>query len=143
VARVAAQLGIGRDAVVDAQWADNGPGWVALLLGSADDVLALRPGPVAQDIGVVGPYPTGSAAAFEVRAFYPQNGGTVEDPVTGSLNASVAGWLIRTERARAPWVASQGSVLGRAGRVEVTQDRDGTIWVGGASVTCISGEVEL
>ncbi len=143
VARVAAQLGIGRDAVVDAQWADNGPGWVALLLGSADDVLALRPGPVAQDIGVVGPYPTGSAAAFEVRAFYPQNGGTVEDPVTGSLNASVAGWLIRTERARAPWVASQGSVLGRAGRVEVTQDRDGTIWVGGASVTCNSGEVEL
>ncbi len=143
VAGVAVQLGIDRSTVVASQWADNGPGWIAVLLESADQVLALRPGAVERDIGVAGPYPPGSEAAFEVRAFYPQNGGTVEDPVTGSLNASLAGWLIRSGRARAPWVAWQGAALGRAGRVEVTQDADGTIWVGGASVTCVSGEVEL
>jgi PhzF family phenazine biosynthesis protein len=143
VARVAAQLGIERSAIVASQWADNGPGWVAVLLASADEALALRPGLVEQDIGVAGPYPPGSQVALEVRAFYPQNGGTVEDPVTGSLNASLAGWLIRTGRAKAPWVASQGTVLGRTGRVEVTQDADGTIWIGGSSVTCVTGQVEL
>ena len=143
VTRVASELGIERTAVVDAQWADNGPGWVALLLRSAEEVLGLRPGVVSLDIGVVGPHPPGSDIAWELRAFYPQNGGTVEDPVTGSLNASVAGWLIRTGRAAAPWTAAQGAALGRAGRVRVTQDPDGTIWVGGESVTCITGEVEL
>jgi PhzF family phenazine biosynthesis protein len=143
VSGVARQLGIDVGDVVAAQWADNGPGWIAVLLASAADVLALQPGLVEQDIGVVGPYPDGSDAAFEVRAFYPQNGGTVEDPVTGSLNASLAGWLIRSDRARAPWLASQGTALGRAGRVEVTQDDDGTIWVGGSTVTCVTGEVEI
>jgi PhzF family phenazine biosynthesis protein len=140
---VARQLAIDPAEVVAAQWADNGPGWVAVLLRSADEVLALRPGPVELDIGVAGPYPAGADVAFEVRAFFPQNGGTVEDPVTGSLNASLAGWLIRSGRAQAPWTAAQGTVLGRAGRVEVTQDADGTIWVGGSVVTCVTGEVEL
>ena len=137
------QLGVPPSAVVDSQWLDNGPGWVGLLLASADDVLRLRPPAVRQDIGVIGPYPAGSEIGFEVRAFYPQGGGMVEDPVTGSLNASFAGWLIRSGRAAAPWVAAQGTALGRAGRVEVTQDHDGRIWVGGASVTCVAGEVEL
>jgi predicted PhzF superfamily epimerase YddE/YHI9 len=63
--------------------------------------------------------------------------------VTGSLNASLAEWLLRTGRATAPYVASQGTVLGRSGRVHVSQDDDGTIWVGGGTVTCVSGEVEL
>jgi predicted PhzF superfamily epimerase YddE/YHI9 len=78
-----------------------------------------------------------------VRAFFPKDGATVEDPVTGSLNASLAEWLIRTARATAPYVASQGTALGRAGRVRVSRDDDGTIWVGGATVTCMAGEVEL
>src|SRR4051794_10303431 len=85
--RVVTQLGITRAGVVDAQWADNGPGWVALLLASAEAVLALRPGTVDLDIGVVGPHPVGAEAAWEVRAFLPKNGSTDEDPVTGSLNA--------------------------------------------------------
>jgi PhzF family phenazine biosynthesis protein len=143
VRRVVAQLGIDRGDVVDAQWADNGPGWVAVLLRSAEAVLAIRPGVVDLDIGVVGPYPDGSDAAWEVRAFFPQAGATVEDPVTGSLNASLAGWLIRAGRAKAPWVATQGTAIGRAGRVHVSQDADGTIWVGGGSVTCVRGEVDL
>lgn len=143
VARIAAMLGIERDSVVDAQWVDNGPGWVAVLLGGADDVLALRPGPVDIDLGVVGPYPPGSPQAFEVRAFFPKDGATVEDPVTGSLNASLAAWLLRTGRASAPYVASQGTVLGRAGRVHVSRDQDGAIWVGGGTVTCVVGHVEL
>jgi PhzF family phenazine biosynthesis protein len=143
VDELAAVLNIERAAIVDAQWADNGPGWVALLLESADAVLALEPGYTELDIGVAGPHPDGSPEAFEVRAFFPKQGAIVEDPVTGSFNASLAEWLLRTGRATAPYVATQGTVLGRAGRVHVSQDTDGTIWVGGGTVTCISGEVEI
>jgi PhzF family phenazine biosynthesis protein len=143
VEHIAAVLGIGRGEIVDAEWADNGPGWVAVLLESADAVLALRPGFVDLDVGVVGPYPDGSPQAFEVRAFFPKEGSTVEDPVTGSLNASLAQWLLGTGRASAPYVASQGTALGRSGRVHVSRDADGTIWVGGGTVTCVSGEVDL
>jgi PhzF family phenazine biosynthesis protein len=143
VQHVAALLGIDRGAIVDAEWADNGPGWVAVLLDSAEAVLALRPGTVDLDVGVAGPHPEGAPAAFEVRAFFPKDGATVEDPVTGSLNASLAQWLLRTGRARAPYVAAQGTALGRRGRVHVTRDDDGTIWVGGAAVTGIDGAVEL
>ena len=143
VERVASVLGIERAAIVDAQWAANGPNWVAVLLASADAVLALRPGFVDFDLGVVGPWPAGSPTAFEVRAFFPKDGATEEDPVTGSLNAALAGWLVATGRATLPYVASQGAVLGRAGRIHLDGDEDGTIWVGGATVTCVSGEVDL
>lgn len=139
---IAGLLGIRRPDIVDLAWADNGPGWVAVLLPSADAVLDLRPGLVDLDIGVAGPYPPGGSAAFEVRAFFPNAGRTVEDPVTGSLNASLGGWLLGTGRATAPYVASQGTALGRAGRVHVSQDGDGQIWVGGASRTCVAGHVD-
>jgi PhzF family phenazine biosynthesis protein len=137
------QLRIPRDWVVDAQWADNGPGWVAILVESATEVLAVDPGTVDLGIGVVGPYAEGSAAAFEIRAFFPLRGATVEDPVTGSLNASVAGWLIRSGRARPPYVVTQGAALGRDGRVHITMDDSVTLWIGGDAVTCIRGEVEI
>ena len=141
--RVVAALGVDRADVVDAQWADNGPGWVAVLLASADAVLALQPGAVGDlDIGVVGPHPAGSPVAVEVRAFFPKDGATVEDPVTGSLNASLGQWLIGTGRVTAPYVASQGTALGRAGRVHVSRD-DGQVWVGGDTVTCVEGTVDL
>jgi PhzF family phenazine biosynthesis protein len=143
VDQIASVLRIDRAAIVDAQWADNGPGWVAVLLESADAVLAVEPGFTELDLGLVGPHPDGSPEAFEVRAFFPKDGALVEDPVTGSLNASLAEWLLRTGRAQAPYVARQGTVLGRAGRVHLSQDPDGTIWVGGGTVTCVSGEVEL
>jgi PhzF family phenazine biosynthesis protein len=143
VGEIASVLRIERSSIVDTQWADNGPGWVAVLLESADAVLALEPGCTELDIGVVGPHPEGAPEAFEVRAFFPKDGALVEDPVTGSLNASLAEWLLRSGRATAPYVASQGTVLGRAGRVHISHDPDGTIWVGGGTVTCISGTVEL
>jgi PhzF family phenazine biosynthesis protein len=143
VARIAAQLGIERAAILDAEWAVNGPTWIAILLGSAQEVLDLRPGLVDADVGVVGPHPAGSPTAFEVRAFYPQNGATAEDPVTGSLNAGLAQWLLGSGRASAPYVAAQGTALGREGRVHVSLDPDGTIWIGGGTVTCISGDVAL
>lgn len=145
VARIATLLAIDRGEIVDAEWADNGgPGWVAVLLEDAGAVLDVRPpGSASLDLGIVGAYPPGSPAAFEVRAFFAKDGVLVEDPVTGSLNAAIAPWLLRTGRATAPYVVSQGTLLGRAGRVRVERDDDGTIWVGGATVTCISGEVEL
>jgi PhzF family phenazine biosynthesis protein len=143
VDRIAGMLGIGRDAIVDSQWVDNGPGWVAVMLATPEEVLALEPRGVDIDLGVVAPYPQGSQSAFEVRAFFPKGGATVEDPVTGSLNASLAQWLIDSGRATAPYMATQGSALGRDGRIYISADPDGTIWVGGGSVTCVSGEVLL
>ncbi len=140
---VAEILRIGRDEIVDLQWADNGPGWLAVLLASADAVLAVMPGPTDLDLGIAGPYPPGGPAAFEVRAFMPKNGATDEDPVTGSLNASLAQWLLATGRAHAPYVARQGTALGRSGRVQITADADGQVWVGGGTVTCVSGSVDL
>ena len=122
IEHIASVLRIERAEIVDAAWADNGPGWVAVLLEGADAVLALRPGFVDLDLGVVGPYPEGSPEAFEVRAFFPKDGSTVEDPVTGSLNASLAQWLLRdrprdarrTSRARAPRSAAPAACTSRA-----------------------------
>ncbi|MGH3280279.1 MAG: PhzF family phenazine biosynthesis protein [Trebonia sp.] len=140
---VAASLGIKRPDIIDAQWADNGPGWIAVELASAGAVLALTPAVTTQDIGVFGPYPPGAPEAFEVRAFTPQVGGVGEDPVTGSLNASLALWLLSSGKAAAPYTASQGTVLGRRGRVHVTADADGAVWIGGGTHTLISGSVHL
>ena len=139
--RVARSLNIARSDIVDIAWADNGPGWVAVLLASAEAVLAVRPDAVDMDIGVAGPYPEGSPEAIEVRAFSPQIS-SVEDPVTGSLNASLGQWLLASGRIAAPYVASQGTVLGRRGRVHVSRDPGGQVWVGGGTVTCVSGTVE-
>lgn len=142
-AEVIRALGVDRSDVVDMAWADNGPHWIAVLLKSADAVLALSPGYTTLDIGVAGPFPPGSREAFEVRAFFPKNGSIAEDPVTGSFNASLAQWLLGSGRAHAPYVARQGTALGRAGRVRITRDDDGSIWVGGSSVTCVTGRIEL
>jgi PhzF family phenazine biosynthesis protein len=141
--QVIAQLRIDKSNVVDAQWADNGPGWIAVLMDSAEAVLAAEPGDGDLDLGLAGPYPPGSECALEVRAFFPAGGRSVEDPVTGSLNASLAQWLLGSGRASAPYVASQGTVLGRRGRVHVDADSDRQIWISGATATRISGTVEI
>lgn len=129
--------------VVDSQWVDNGAGWVAVRLRDAAAVLALKPDFTAfdpYDIGVVGLYPPGSEAQVEVRGFAPLVG-IPEDPVTGSLNAGLAQWLTGDGTLPPSYVAAQGTTLGRAGRVHIDTDADGTIWVGGATVTTISGSV--
>jgi PhzF family phenazine biosynthesis protein len=143
LARIATAFRIDRAAIADASWADNGPGWIALLLADSDAVLALDPGFIDLDIGVAGPLPEGSGEAFEVRAFFPKAGSLVEDPVTGSFNASLAQWLLGTGRAQAPYVARQGTAIGRSGRVHISTDAAGAVWVGGGAITCISGTVEL
>jgi PhzF family phenazine biosynthesis protein len=143
LAEIATVVGIARADIVDAQWADNGPGWVAVELASADAVLAVRPKPTPLKIGLFGRYPDGSPEAFEVRAFYPFPTGAGEDPVTGSLNAALAQWLLASGKATAPYTASQGTVLGRRGRVHVSADADGAVWIGGATRTLISGSVLL
>jgi PhzF family phenazine biosynthesis protein len=140
---VAQRLNVDRSEMLDAQWVDNGPGWVAVLLEDAAAVLRVRPGPMDEKIGVVGFHPSGSDAAIEVRAFFGVDGATREDPVTGSLNASLAQWLLASDRLTAPYVATQGGAIGRAGEVVVTQGADGTIWVGGTTTTCITGTVDL
>jgi predicted PhzF superfamily epimerase YddE/YHI9 len=112
------------------------------MLASADAVLAVEPVrdyPVRMDVGVVGPYPTGSSVAFELRAFFTDHqGGVREDPVTGSLNASTAQWLLSSGRARAPYTAAQGSRVGRAGRIFIDQDDRG-VWVGGRATSLFVG----
>lgn len=140
--RITSTLGIRRDDIIDVQWVDNGPGWVGVLLDSADAVLALRPATTDLDIGVIGPSPSEASHRFEVRGFLPNDGLVVEDPVTGSLNASLAQWLLGSGRATAPYVARQGTALGRAGLVHIAQDAAG-VWVGGATVTCVTGTVDL
>jgi PhzF family phenazine biosynthesis protein len=143
-ARLTRILGIRSQDVVDAQWADNGPGWVAVLLDSADDVLRVRPTDLeGLKVGVVGPHPPGSPWAWEIRAFCPGAGGVVEDPATGSLNATVAQWLLATGRAHAPYIARQGTRLGRTGEIQVTQDDDGAVWVGGRASVCVTGTAQI
>ena len=143
--RIASAFGIARDRIVDHQWVDNGPGWAVVLLATADEVLALEPD-LAQipdaKIGAVGAYPAGGSYAFEIRAFAP-GVGVPEDPVTGSLNASVAQWLTGTGRAQAPYRVSQGARLGRAGEIRIDRDPDDTVWVGGATTTFFSGTAVL
>ncbi|HEX5827900.1 MAG TPA: PhzF family phenazine biosynthesis protein [Candidatus Limnocylindrales bacterium] len=144
LARVATALAIGRDEILDATWCDNGPGWMAVLLESAARVLEVPILPTLHlDLGIVGLYPPGSDAAIEVRAAWPEHGSIVEDPATGSLNASVARWLIDKGLVRAPYAATQGAAIGRAARIEITQDLDGTILVGGRTVTVVRGTADL
>ena len=144
--RIAGVLGISLEDIVDSQWADNGPGWVAVILESVEAVLALKPSGSGEhiDIGVVGLYPPGSECVYEVRAiFNNERGDILEDPVTGSLNASLAQWLVGSGQVVPPYTASQGTAMGRAGRVRISQDADGSIWVSGATRTLIEGSVDI
>jgi PhzF family phenazine biosynthesis protein len=145
LSEIMAFLGVNHDQVVTAQWADNGPGWVALLLADAETVLELRPRAADAGrfsaVGVIGPYPPGSEVDFEVRAFTSLVG-PGEDPVTGSLNAALGQWLITTGQAPGSYVAAQGTVLGRRGRVHVNKTGN-EVWVGGNTITGVTGTVHI
>jgi PhzF family phenazine biosynthesis protein len=147
VSRLAAALGIRPEDVAAAQWVDNGPGWVGLLLDSAETVLALRPDAPAfgdfREVGVIGPAASGAGFDFEVRAFLiDESGGLMEDPVTGSLNASLGQWLIGSGRAPRSYVARQGTRRDRRGHVYVQSD-GADVWVGGDTVIGVTGTVDL
>jgi len=143
--KIATGLRIAPAAIKASQWCDNGPGWVAVMLGSRADVLALKPdypALIGLHLGVVGPWTAddGPEAQFEVRAFIPTR--ATEDPVTGSLNAGLAQWLTGAGLAPPHYIASQGTALGRAGRVHVQRDGN-DVWIGGNTVTCIDGKLSL
>jgi predicted PhzF superfamily epimerase YddE/YHI9 len=155
VALIARGLGIPRSDILHHAWCHNGPQWRGVMLASSEQVLALRPDGnilAGLDVGVVGPRgkvgvlgarPDGDGCAFEIRAFFHiMDSGVKEDPVTGSLNAAVAQWLIGAGLAPSSYVAAQGTAMGRAGRVHVEQV-GADIWIGGDSVTCIEGSVQL
>ena len=135
-------LSIDPRAIVDAQWIDNGPSWVGILLDSAEAVLALTPPPTWPrriEVGIAGPHDPATGLAYEVRALFSgERGLIIEDPITGSLNASLAQWLTATGRATPPYIARQGTAIDRNGRIAVTQD-DGNIWIGGRTVTVAEG----
>jgi PhzF family phenazine biosynthesis protein len=142
--RIAAALGVDASDILHHQWVDNGPGWCAVMLRSAEQVLAVRPEMALLadlKLGLVGAHPAGQEAQFEVRAFVPSMG-VPEDPVTGSLNAGLAQWLIGAGLAPPSYVAAQGAALGRAGRVHLEQEGD-TVWVGGDVASCVQGTVTL
>ena len=144
LARTVAALGLQSSDVLHHQWVDNGPGWWALMLASAQQVLAVQPDPVALrgfKLGLVGAQMAGADTQFEVRAFIPGMG-VLEDPVTGSLNAGLAQWLIGAGLAPSSYVAAQGTALGRAGRVHV-QQQGADFWIGGDVWPCIEGQVVL
>jgi len=150
LALVTGALGLRTSQIVATQLLDNGPRWLALLLDSADTVLGLRPDharlkDLGQDVGVVHVAPTASdtgTPGVTVRAFASPMGNP-EDPVTGSLNASLAQWLIAEGLAPREYLVAQGECVGRAGRVHISQDDHGQVWVGGQSVTCIEGTAWL
>lgn len=140
-------LGIDPTQVLDAEWLDNGPGWVGLLLDHANTVLDVRPDVTAHpgrwDIGIIGAHDAGSPAQWEIRAFFTDGEEPLrEDPVTGSLNAAAAEWLIATGRAQTPYMSAQGTAIGRRGRVSVSET-DGKIWVGGRTFPVLRGTATL
>lgn len=142
-AEAAEVLRIPRAAIVGAEWIDNGPGWLGIMLESAEAVLAIDPAGSHRrriDVGVIGPHPDGGEAAFEIRVFFSNHLGTiVEDPVTGSFNASAAQWLFASGRAQDAYTAAQGTAIGRTGRIYVERDEAGEIWIGGKTRTLFEG----
>ena len=139
------QLELSADDVVASSWIDNGPGWMGLLLESAEAVLdvalptAMVPG---FDVGLIGPHSDGAECAIEVRGLFADGAGQIrEDPVTGSLNASAAQWLIGLGRLATPYVAAQGTAMGRRGRIHV-DEADGDLWIGGDTTITITGTID-
>ena len=146
LAEIAAALGVNAGRILDHQWVDDGPGWAAVEVSSAEEVLALEPdfsGLPEAMVGVVGARGRRGPgeAAYEVRAFAP-GAGVAEDPVTGSLNASIGQWFLARGDVPLPYTVSQGARVGRAGLLTVSHV-EGAVWVGGAAITRIVGEVAM
>jgi PhzF family phenazine biosynthesis protein len=143
-------LNINRSDIIDHQWLDNGPGWMGIMLENAEAVRAVKPKGswkrrvdigIVGKVGIVGAQAETADTQWEIRAIFSNHiGSLIEDPVTGSLNASTAQWLYASGRQSGPYVAAQGSCIGRAGRVHVIRDDDGTVWVGGKCHSLFAGE---
>lgn len=143
--RIAQALRIDPAAILDAAWADNGPGWIAVLLESAEAVLAVEPVRIWDgrlEIGLIGAHPAGAPVAWEIRTIFKGAfDAVIEDPVTGSFNASAAQWLYESGRVTGGYVAAQGTRLDRRGRIFVDYDAGGQAWIGGRSMTIAEGSL--
>jgi PhzF family phenazine biosynthesis protein len=143
-------LNIQRADIIDHQWLDNGPGWMGIMLDNAEAVRAVKPKSswkrrvdigIVGKVGIIGAEQDAADTQWELRAIFSNHiGSLIEDPVTGSLNASTAQWLYASGRQTGPYVAAQGSCIGRAGRVHISQDADGSVWVGGRCHSLFTGE---
>lgn len=143
-------LNIQRSDIIDHQWLDNGPGWMGIMLENAEAVRAVKPKGswqrrvdigIVGKVGIIGAEQDAADTQWELRAIFSNHTGSlVEDPVTGSLNASTAQWLYASRRQIGPYIAAQGSCIGRAGRIHVRQDDDGTVWVGGGCRSLFMGK---
>lgn len=141
---VAATLNLEKSRILDSKWIDNGPGWIGVLLSSADEVLAVTPNRNSNlALGLFGFYGPNSKYMYEVRGFYPEDGLLIEDPATGSLHASGAEWLISEGKCATPYIASQGKAINRSGEIYVTSDAEREIWIGGRVEIRIKGEVNF
>ena len=139
---VALTLNIEKSKILDSKWIDNGPGWIGVLLASAEEVLAVAPNRKSNlALGLFGFYGAGSKYMYEVRGFYPEDGLLIEDAATGSLHASGAQWLISKGKCETPYLASQGKAINRNAEIYVTSDADQEIWIGGKAEIRIKGEV--
>jgi PhzF family phenazine biosynthesis protein len=147
VVNIAKGLGIDRSDIIQQSWCDNGPKWRGVFLASAEQVLALRPNAMhlkGADVGVIGRARDGAGDFdYEVRAFCDEGDSLVEDPVTGSLNAALAQWLMRAGLAPTSYVVRQGTRIGRDGRVMLEMREDGKVWVAGNVTVCIDGHVNI
>lgn len=142
--QLVASLRIDREQVLACNWIDNGPGWLGVRLGTAQEILDLEPDFTVMgqlNIGVIGAYDDGGPADFEVRAFAPGHD-VQEDPVTGSVNAGLAQWLLEEGVVKGNYTVQQGTTLGRGGRLSITVEPD-AVWVGGISRVVVSGHVLL
>ena len=138
-------LDIAPETIVDCAELDNGPVWQAFHLSSATAVLAVDSSrvrwPTFKAIGLIGPHPPGSECDYEVRMVAPSSGMS-EDPITGSLNAALAHWMVSDARLTGPIKVAQGTSIGRFGRISI-RPVDATIWIGGHTHIVIEGTVDL
>ena len=140
-------LEIPRGSILHTAELDNGPVWQAFQLDSAAAVLALDSSrvrwPDFASIGLIGAHAPGSECDYEVRMLAPSSGMS-EDPITGSLNAALAHWMLAEGRLPRPLDVAQGTRIERTGRVSIRPAGDGAgILIGGQTHILIQGTVEL
>lgn len=143
-ARTLAILGLGDDEVLNVEWIDNGPRWIGVELASTSRLATLSPRPVDSDEVDIAVFGVGSeleGVDVEIRCFFSTD--VREDPVTGSANASVARYLFEHKKVSFPYVAAQGTYMGRNGRAYVSAESDGSLWVGGDAATVVTGRIEV
>lgn len=144
--RIREQLGLRSDEIIHELELNNGPAWQFFELQSASDVLKVDSSkvkwPEFKAIGLMGKRDGDGDADYEVRMLATSSGMS-EDPITGSLNAAIAKWLLSVDRLTEEFIVSQGTCIQREGRVSIRPDKHGTVWIGGDVHMIVEGKVKL